>query len=205
MVNPLAEYNSITLNRQQNPLDGSEYCEVHHIIPRACGGGDAEWNLVRLTPEEHYRCHELLPFIYTEGKEHGKMVYAWNMMGRIRGVKVDDEIYGQLRREYAEMRCETPGTFTGRKHSEESKRLMSKAHTGKPSTLKGRPGRAHTEEEKRHISEIQTGKRHSEEWNRHISNGHKKVKHHLQSEQTRAKIAESVRRYWENKRKVIAA
>ena len=37
-------------------------------------------NQVLLTPQEHFRCHELLPYIYKTGSHHRKMVYAWHMM-----------------------------------------------------------------------------------------------------------------------------
>ena len=34
--------------------------EIHHIIPKCCGGKDNEKNLVKLTFREHYLAHKLL-------------------------------------------------------------------------------------------------------------------------------------------------
>lgn len=40
-------------------IDGG-YVEVHHILPRCIGGADDFYNLVVLTPKEHFICHYLL-------------------------------------------------------------------------------------------------------------------------------------------------
>ena len=40
------------------------YKERHHILPRCLGGTDENSNLVDLTPEEHYVCHQLLVKIH---------------------------------------------------------------------------------------------------------------------------------------------
>lgn len=182
-MNPLQEYNSIILYRQQDPLPQDAYGEVHHIIPRACGGCNKKWNKVKLTPEEHYRCHELLPFIYTEGEAHAKMVYAWHLMsGRVKGVDVDAETYGQLKREFRVVMSEKQkGQVAHNKGvpmSEEQKRKMSEAHKGQPPHNKGIPM---SEEQKHKISEAKKGKSRSEE--------------------TKRKISEARKLYWENKRK----
>lgn len=215
-MSPLEEYNLIILNRQQNPLDCSEYGETHHIIPRSCGGCNEEWNLVRLTPEEHYRCHELLPFIYTKGKAHAKMVFAWNQMcGRVKGVEVDAETYGQLKREYSKVNSEShkgrkysaetksklseshlgkPSPMKGKHHSEEARARMSKTRRGKPSPKKGKPGHPCSEEARRKISEANKGHpgyftgHHSEESKRKISEANKGKR---RSEETRRKISEA--------------
>jgi 5-methylcytosine-specific restriction endonuclease McrA len=42
------------------------YKERHHIIPRCLGGSDDISNLVDLTPEEHYVCHQLLVKIHSK-------------------------------------------------------------------------------------------------------------------------------------------
>lgn len=129
-----------------NPLPKSEYGENHHVYPRCLGGNDEPENIVRLTPEEHYRAHYLLPLIYTEGKEHAKLLYAWNMMSyRIKNIDKDAEEYGRLRREYAK---QASIDRMGRKASEETKRKQSEA-------LKGRE---HTAEHNRKVSQSKIGK-----------------------------------------------
>jgi 5-methylcytosine-specific restriction endonuclease McrA len=66
------EYTQLITYRIQNPLSEGE---SHHIVPRACGGGDYE-NIVKLTREEHQRAHRLLPLIYKDGPEHVKLERA---------------------------------------------------------------------------------------------------------------------------------
>lgn len=34
--------------------------EIHHIVPKCCGGYDYKYNLVLLTRQEHIKCHEIL-------------------------------------------------------------------------------------------------------------------------------------------------
>ena len=57
----------------------SFYCETHHILPRSLGGTDDPDNLVDLTYREHFLVHWLLIKI-TSGKEHYKMIHAFNAM-----------------------------------------------------------------------------------------------------------------------------
>lgn len=189
------EYYTICANRYLHPLKDGEYGEVHHILPRSLGGMDISQNLVKLTPEEHYRVHELLPFIYIEGKEHKAMVYAWNQMrGRVKGAKIDSEAYGQLKREFSKVRRET-------KWSDEVKRKIGDGNRGKH----------RTEAERKHLSEVNTGRTRrgwtvSEEGRRHISDGMKlayalgnrkaRNKGVSCSEETRRKISEAMKRYW---------
>lgn len=117
-MSPIEEYISIIHNRQQNPLSKTEYGEVHHIIPKSCGGPDVSWNKVRLLPEEHYNAHYLLTFIYATGDEHESMVYAWNWLSnRIGGNVVSAEEYGRLKRESAKIHSKRmKGVGKGQKH-----------------------------------------------------------------------------------------
>lgn len=152
-MNPLEQYISIIHLRQQNPLPEDEYGEVHHIIPRSCGGCNEEWNLIKLTPEEHYRCHSILPFIYTEGHQHQNLVRAWNLMFYTTdGVEISQEEYGSLKREFSRMQS---AFMKGRTQSEESNRKRSQ-------TLRGRPGRVWTEESRQKMREKHLGLHHSE-------------------------------------------
>lgn len=93
---------------------------------------------------------------------------------------------------------------TGRKHSEETKRKMSKAKKGKPSWNKGVPmseeskrrlseskkGRKLTEEHKEKISKAGVGRTHSEESRRKIGEAHR-GKH--VSEETRKRLSNSLK------------
>ena len=153
------EYSTLLKNRISSPLPESEYGEVHHIVPRCCGGSDEPGNLIKLTPEEHYRCHELLPFIFQEGEAHDKLVRAWNLMKYTRKhIKVDAELYGQLKREFAKM---ISISNKGRHHSEESRRKMEGRHLSeehKRKLLDSHKGRCLSEEHKRKIGESNKGR-----------------------------------------------
>lgn len=62
-----------------NP-DGIIY-ERHHIKPRCIGGTDEIFNLIDLTPREHYIAHKLLAEEYPNEK---KIVCAWHFMSVIK-------------------------------------------------------------------------------------------------------------------------
>ena len=173
-MNPLEEYISIIHQRQQNPLSRNEYGEVHHIIPRSLGGCNRKWNLVKLTPEEHYRCHYWLTFIYAVGEEHKKMVFAWNWLtNRIRGEFISAEEYGRLKREYHSLNLGHTSWNKGKRglqvawnkgktgiYTDETRRRISEAKLGRPAWNKGTP---HTEETKEKIRQRRIGHRASEE------------------------------------------
>lgn len=161
---PLAEYVGIVHSRRNDPIPDNEYGEIHHIIPRSCGGSNDSWNLVRLTPEEHYRCHELLPFIYTSGQEHKSMVHAWVLMGGYK--KTDENLYGVLKREHS--KC-----MKGNKHF---------------------LGKHHSEETRNRISSSRKGLRPSEETRKKMSEWHKNHVGWHMSEETKKKISEAKKR-----------
>lgn len=62
----------------------SEYTEMHHILPSSIYPEYSDrrkykWNMVRLTPKQHYVCHLLLTKAFS-GANRRKMVYAfWGM------------------------------------------------------------------------------------------------------------------------------
>lgn len=140
-MSPLEEYISIIHNRQQDPLSEGQYGERHHVIPRACGGCNRKWNLVRLTPEEHYRCHYLLTFIYATGKEHEKMVYAWWLLSNTRGEFISEEEYARLKAEHSRIVSAAAKHYVnpmkGKHHTEEWKKHHSEVLKGRPSNRKG--------------------------------------------------------------------
>lgn len=77
----------------------AEYAESHHILPRCLGGTDDPDNLVNLTPEEHYLCHQLLVKIHPNNAKllNAAMFMTANGMGRR-----SNKVYGWLKRRYSE-------------------------------------------------------------------------------------------------------
>lgn len=182
-------YTTIVVNRQKNPLPENEYGEIHHVIPKSCGGPlKAKWNLVKLTPEEHYIAHYLLTFIYAVGEEHESMMYAWNQVnGRIKGDFISAEEYGRLKREFSILQGKRASSMLkGRKRSAETKRKISEALKGRTTWNKGIP---RTEEVKMKLSEARKGTHLSDDAKRKVSefNKGKKV-----SDETRRKISEAL-------------
>ena len=168
-MSPLEEYIAIIHNRQQNPLPEGQYGEKHHIIPRSCGGPNKKWNLVKLTAQEHFRCHCLLPLIYATGKEHGKMVYAWRFMVLSRdGHSLEEK--AMARQIQHEMQIGKPSGTSGKSLSLETRRKMSEAHKGQVPSNKGVPM---SEESKRKMSEAHIGKHFTEEHRRKLSEARK--------------------------------
>lgn len=128
-MNPLEQYNSIIDYWQKNPpVKGGE---VHHIIPRSCGGCDKKWNKVRMPTLEHIRCHRLLCEIYPIGEEHKAMATAYDFMLTTRdGVKVSEEEAARARDEASKAKRGRK-TFLGHHHSNESKEKIREGNKGK--------------------------------------------------------------------------
>ena len=143
----------------------TSYTEIHHIIPRSMGGTDSKDNLVKLTAREHFICHLLLPKI-TEGVAYQKMIYAYTIMSgrKIYGARK----YEFYRKEYAKInsvlrsgegngmfgvdRSGEKNTFFGKKHTPETKDLISRKKKGV--SIKQPP---FTEEHKQNISKARKG------------------------------------------------
>ncbi len=90
-------YNNLITRAKARTLTG--YKEIHHIIPRCLGGSDDSSNLVELTPEEHYTCHQLLVKMYPDNDKllNAALFMTANGMGQR-----SNKIYGWLRRKYSE-------------------------------------------------------------------------------------------------------
>ena len=90
-------YDNIIRRGQSRVL--TEYKESHHIVPRCLGGTDEPSNLVDLTPEEHYTCHQLLVKIYPDNNKllNAALFMTANGMGRR-----SNKVYGWLKRRYSE-------------------------------------------------------------------------------------------------------
>jgi hypothetical protein len=90
-----------------------DYSELHHIIPKCIGGSNEKYNLVELTPEEHYLAHLLLVKIYPSNV---KLIFAAHNMSRGRST---NKLYGWLRRKHAlAMSIEMKGKKTGKSNSQ---------------------------------------------------------------------------------------
>lgn len=90
-------YDNIIKRGQNRVL--TEYKERHHILPRCLGGTDESYNLVELTPEEHYTCHQLLVKIYPDN--HKLLTAALFMTANGMGRR-SNKVYGWLKRRYSE-------------------------------------------------------------------------------------------------------
>ena len=128
-------YEALINKAKNRTIDG--YVETHHIVPRSFGGDNSKSNLVKLTAREHYVAHALLWKIKFSGVYGSKMAFAFNtfinkMTSKSRGVHhtytISSRVYENFRKEYSrilkEKYAREGGTFTGRKHSEETKRLI---------------------------------------------------------------------------------
>lgn len=199
---PTEEYSNLIRFRIQNPLPEDVKGEIHHIVPKSCGGTNFE-NTVRLSTLEHLLAHKLLKEIYPTGKEHRSMVFAWHLLSYTTdGVKLSDEEIVQLRQERAAAVSGENNPMKGKHLSEEARRKLSEACKGRPSPNKGKPsplkgrkghpsankGKPMSEEQKQKISAAQKGK------------PRPYLKNHVQSEETRRKRSESIKA-WHAKRK----
>ena len=138
-MNPLNEYNELVLTRQRNPLPEGIVTEEHHIWPTSCGGPDEDWNKVRLTPEEHFRAHQLLELLYTDPKQKDAMhSAAWLIAHTREGIAISAEEYGELKRNFVKRMKERKSPTLGWHPTEEQRRHYSDAQKGRPHYAKKR-------------------------------------------------------------------
>jgi len=128
-------YEALVTKAQNRTIDG--YVEKHHIIPRCFGGNDGKANLVSLTAREHYIAHALLWKMKFAGVHGSKMAFAFNtfinkMTTKVRGeyhtYTISSRMYETFRKEYStllkEKFAKEGANFKGKKHSEETKRII---------------------------------------------------------------------------------
>lgn len=174
------EYFQICAWRFLHPLPKDEYGEWHHILPKSCGGFDKKFNLVRLSLDEHYRCHCLLTDIFKENgsvKEYKAMVCARHFMSQ----KVNrPEDFASLKSEWRKIMSEKVSKgLIGHEVSEESRRRMAVHAYGNKNML----GHKHTAESRKKMSDAKKGRT---PWNKG-----------LHSEKAKAAAKKS----WETRRK----
>ena len=122
-------HDSIIAKAKHRILEG--YKEVHHIIPKSCGGTNDKDNLVPLTAREHYIVHMLLPFCVIK-KYRFKMIKGFMYMNvkpktTQRFYKINSKMYEKFRIEFGltlkgvKLSEETKAKMRGRKLSKETK------------------------------------------------------------------------------------
>jgi len=70
-----SKYNKFIEERRDSTLEG--FIEIHHIKPRCLGGTNDNFNLIKLTPREHFIAHLLL---YKSYPDNIKLVQALSAM-----------------------------------------------------------------------------------------------------------------------------
>ena len=127
-------YLSIIASAQSRSLDC--YGEIHHIIPRSLGGTHDAINLVKLTAREHFICHLLLTKMLV-GEHKNKMSYALHCMlemkrdYQFRYTLCNSRLYEFCKAQYAKAVSETRKSYTGWKHSEETKNKIRESNKNK--------------------------------------------------------------------------
>jgi len=105
-------YNEFISDRKTKPKPHG-YVERHHIIPKYFGGGDDDFNLIYLTPEDHFFAHLCWAMIHKD-----KSSWAAVMIMHERGNRGDifkrksRERYAFARRNYSEI-CKAAYRGTG--------------------------------------------------------------------------------------------
>lgn len=158
----------------QNILDtrgrfacGDEYHERHHILPKCLGGGNEEENLIDLFAREHFIAHKLLA---VENPDNDKLTYAYTCMSFLKNDyehrhELSPEEYEEARSTLCEITKGEGNPFYGKHHSDETKSILSKQHTGMKasSDAKEKMRRTQTERFKDPNERVKCGWIHTEE------------------------------------------
>lgn len=107
--------------------------EVHHIIPRSMGGSDKPFNLIYLTPREHFTAHHILARLYG-----GNQWAAFNLMAQStdkhsRNQRITSRQHESIRQQLAAFiseRMKGHKYGVGRVLSEVSRAKMSRSRIG---------------------------------------------------------------------------
>lgn len=179
-------YNNIISNAMSRISIDTTYHEIHHIIPKSCGGTNSNANLVKLTAREHFICHLLLTRML-ENPYKSKMRFAIWMLTNGKNsfqqrYKCNSRIYNIVKKEYA---LATSELHKGKILSQETKNKISESHKGKKLSEEHKQkinpaGRILSQETKDKISQGQkgrvggmSGKSHSQETKNKISESNK--------------------------------
>lgn len=150
-------YDNIIAHAISNVIEG--YGEIHHIIPKCMGGSDIPENLVKLSARQHYIAHILLTKIYpnnnkltyagnmmtnltnSRGYESVKRSFSENHPNKnpefrryISELMTDRVVVASTCKKLSERDmywCTgTPSGMSGKKHTTETKKLLSELGSG---------------------------------------------------------------------------
>ena len=170
-------YTKMISRARDRTLDG--YSEKHHIIPKCQGGNNDKFNIVRLTPEEHYVAHLLLVKIHPSN--YRLLWAAVAMTNQTKNMRRGNKLYGWLRRRFSMEMSKRP---TGRKQTKEARRKMSESRRG---VTRG----PHSEKTKSKMSKASKGRKKSNAHCKAISIAKTGIKQGPHSEEHNKKIKEA--------------
>lgn len=202
-------HDKIIAKAKNRTLEG--YKEVHHIIPKSCGGSNNKDNLIALTAREHYIIHMLMPFCVNK-KYRFKMIKGFLYMNvktksQKRFYKINSRMYQKFRIEYGIL-------HTGSKHTEETKMKMRGKKLSNETKAKikyARQFQVYSNEQRKRYSEIYSNsiwvnkdnksKRIQKELKQeYLNNGYKLGRNmsHMTNE-TRNLLSQRTKAYWERR------
>ena len=139
------------------------YYENHHIIPKCINGSNDKDNLVLLTPREHFICHMLLTYIYSDNRGIRLALRRFQYSTKFNLYKISSRTYARIKILISEIPV-----------SEKSKAKMKKSHEN---IQKGKDhpmfGRHHSDKSKIIMREKKLGKKLSNEHKKRLSESHK--------------------------------
>lgn len=193
-------YNDIIARGKRTIIHG--YFERHHIVPKCLGGSNDCTNIVELTPEEHYVCHQLLVKIYPASQE--LLCAAMFMAGESKlNSRPTNKMYGWLKKRLSEARSGSGNPMYGKKHTPESIEKIREAgrkeckQSTKDKISASNSGKVRTDEQRRTISDAHKGIKPSLESRLKNSQANLGAKNHFygkkHSEETKRKISETKR------------
>jgi hypothetical protein len=194
-------YNQLIERSKNRSLDG--YKEIHHILPKCCGGMDTQTNLVELTAREHFIAHLLLCKIYPD---HKGLRFALWMMSNVKGQKQkryfpNSRLYEIIRLEYLESISGENNPNFGKTHSQNARQKMSEMAKERIGGKNNFYGKSHSDETKEKIKESLVGSEHSEETKKKMSNTKKGKpsgrKGKVNSSEHNKKSSEALKKSWE--------
>jgi hypothetical protein len=175
--------------------DDIDYVERHHPLPKSLGGTKKiSWQCLKLTFQEHFRVHQLLPE-FTDGEDRRRMLHAfWRTATGKNGDRLTAEQYETAKRALREAGF-----------SDETRAKISAANMGK--------SRPHSPETKLKMSATRLGRKHSPEHSAKIGAAHRGKKLGPLSPEAKQKLSAANKRRkergWtisiETRRKISAA
>lgn len=152
----------IIKTRGKNGIRKPDYYEIHHIKPKCLGGDDSLSNKIRLTAKEHYEAHRLLAL---ENPKNEKLIYAWWCF--VNGWNSEtQERYAVTAEEYEEAKIRY-SKMMSEKNSGENSRFYGRHLFGEDNP---HYGKKHSEETRQLLSELAKNRVVSQETRDKISN-----------------------------------